>query len=97
MRATMAVLLCAALLLCGGCGSGAAAPKSETAPEPTAAPTAVPTAAPAAEPEQESGGFAPDFTFSSVASTLLTTESAVATMKEDLPAAPAGAGMPGMM
>ncbi len=33
----------------------------------------------------------------SVASTLLTTESAVATMKEDLPAAPAGAGMPGMM
>ncbi len=33
----------------------------------------------------------------SVASTLLTTESAVATIKEDLPAAPAGAGMPGMM
>ena len=64
MRATMAVLLCAALLLCGGCGSGAAAPKSEPAPEPTAVPTAAPTAAPTAEPEQESGGFAPDFTFS---------------------------------
>ena len=33
----------------------------------------------------------------SVASTLLTTESVVATIKEDVPAMPAGAGMGGMM
>ncbi len=33
----------------------------------------------------------------SVASTLLTTESVVATIKEDIPAMPAGGGMPGMM
>ena len=33
----------------------------------------------------------------SVASTLLTTESVVATIKEDVPAMPAGGGMGGMM
>ena len=33
----------------------------------------------------------------SVASTLLTTEAAVGTIKEDAPAMPAGAGMGGMM
>ena len=61
MRPILTVLLCAALLLCCGCGTSAG-------PQPTAEPTAVPTAAPAAAPTQapDASGeaFSPDFAFS---------------------------------
>ena len=73
MKSFLSLLLCAALLVCCGCGAAGPqaaaatqAPSPAPAAAPTAAPTEAPTQAPSEAPDADEESFSPDFTFSAV-------------------------------